>query len=811
MARGKAREQERQRLQALSELDRAKNTFFSNISHELRTPLTLMVGPLDELLHRHDGALDERSHELLTVARRNCGRLLKLVNALLDFSRIEAGRIQATFEPLDIARFTQDLVSVFRSAIERAGLELQVDYPAAGTIVYVDRHMWETIIFNLLSNALKYTLTGSIRVSLAERKGSIELSVSDTGTGIPSNALPRLFERFYRVPNVRGRTHEGTGIGLALVQELVRLHGGSIEVASEENVGTTFKVSIPTGTQHLPTEHIQPAAQAHQAPTVASAYVAEAELWVIDSEGGMRDSSGEPLIAPGELIPPMRTETAQKGTVLLVEDNADMRAYVQRLLARNFHIRTATDGEDALEQIRQNCPDLVLSDVMMPRLDGFGLLKAIRSEPQLRELPVILLSARAGEEAHIEGLEQGADDYLVKPFTARELEARVQAQLNLARLRGAVNAALREADRRKDEFLATLAHELRNPLAPIRQAARIASLPNVSTAQLRWSTDIINRQTQHMAVLLDDLLDLSRITRGRLELRKAPVELVPIIETAVETARPLIEARQHTLSVDVSSELIPLYVDSLRIAQALANLLTNAAKYTDPGGHIRLHAVCDGDDVIIRVSDTGIGIPPDKLSHVFEMFSQVESPIDRSEGGLGIGLALVKGVIELHGGHVFAMSAGLGMGSTFTIVLPRAKRTSPDASAVSRSESRTPGRKQKVLIVDDNRDAAASLAALLQSEGHETRVAFSPEDGLALAQTFRPNSAVLDIGMPRINGYELARRVRAAYPDGGLCLIAVTGWGQSEDKRQAEAAGFDHHLTKPVDFEALLAALDTRR
>ena len=359
-------------------------------------------------------------------------------------------------------------------------------------------------------------------------------------------------------------------------------------------------------------------------------------------------------------------------------------------------------------------------------------------------------------------------------------------------------AALREADRRKDEFLATLAHELRNPLAPIRQAALISQASTASESQKRWSHDVISRQVQHMSLLLDDLLDVSRITRGTLELRRQPTELAAIVAAAVETARPAIDAKRHELSVDIPPTPVRFAADSLRLAQVLSNLLTNAAKYTDPEGQVRLSAGAIDGVLSITVADSGIGIPPEDISGVFEMFSQVKSTQDRSEGGLGIGLALAKGVVELHGGSIEAHSHGVGFGSEFIVRLPF---TSPEAPQVGITVKRDPlpPSMRRVLIADDNRDAAESLAMLLRMDGHEVTLAYDGPQALALLAQSQPEVALLDIGMPGLDGYEVARRIRQAPLGHRITLIAVTGWGQDRDKTQALQAGFDHHFTKPVD------------
>ncbi len=432
-----AYEEERKRAEALAEIDRAKTAFFSNVSHEFRTPLSLILGPLEDLLSQPDETT-AKGKEMLGMAHRNGMRLLKLVNTLLDFSRIEAGRVEASYEPTDLAAVTADLASNFRSACEKAGLRLTVECASLAEPVFVDPDLWEKIVLNLISNAFKYTLEGEINVRLDTRNGEAILSVQDTGCGIAENELPRLFERFHRVEGVRGRTHEGTGIGLALVQELVKLHGGKVRVESVQGVGSTFIVSLPLGTAHLPPDRIRAASALAPVTVVARPYVEEALRWLPDETGaGIPDEAVDLALLTEQPASPLRFSRAdQRATILLADDNADMRDYVRRLLGASYDVRAVADGNAVLKSFEQDGPpDLLLSDVMMPGLDGFGLLRAIRSNPSTSDVPVILLSARAGEEASIEGLVVGADDYLIKPFSGRELLARVAANLEMARLR----------------------------------------------------------------------------------------------------------------------------------------------------------------------------------------------------------------------------------------------------------------------------------------------------------------------------------------------------------------------------------------
>jgi PAS domain S-box-containing protein len=364
---------------------------------------------------------------------------------------------------------------------------------------------------------------------------------------------------------------------------------------------------------------------------------------------------------------------------------------------------------------------------------------------------------------------------------------------------------LRETDRRKDEFLATLAHELRNPLAPIRQASAVSKAASATDEQKKWSHNVIDRQVRHMALLLDDLLDISRVTRGTLELRPEMTDLASVVATATETARPLIESKRHALRIDIQDEAPSFAADPMRLAQVLSNLLTNAAKYTDPEGEIRLQATCTADTVRFSVADNGIGIPPDALQEVFAMFSQVKSAQDRSEGGLGIGLALARGLIHLHRGKLEVRSEGTGLGSEFVVTLPR--RTLHTATEEVATAAPTSPIRRRVLIADDNRDAADSLAMLLRMEGHEVSDVHDGRQAIARIDSFQPEVAVLDIGMPQLNGYEVARHVRRGPRGTLITLIAVTGWGQASDKARAAAAGFNHHFTKPIEPDAFTQML----
>ncbi|MEP0918733.1 ATP-binding protein [Leptolyngbya sp. DQ-M1] len=1047
-----AYEEERRRAEMLAELDRAKTVFFSNVSHEFRTPLTLMLNPLEDLLQSDQLPAAER--EQIAVAHRNSQRLLKLVNTLLDFSRIEAGRIQAVYEPTDLASLTADLASVFRSAIEKAGMQLVVNCLPLPEPVYVDRERWEKIVLNLLSNAFKFTFEGQISVSLRPVDAAVELVVQDTGTGIPAHELPRLFERFHRVAGARGRSYEGSGIGLSLVQELVKLHGGTVTASSVEKEGSTFVVRLPIGCAHLPSEQIQSARTQASTATGAAAYVEEALEWVVERS---EDSAA---------LPPRAS-----ARILLADDNADMRHYLQRLLKEHYEVEAVADGQAALEAARAQLPDLVLTDVMMPKLDGFELLRQLRADSQTREIPILLLSARAGEEAAVEGLEAGADDYLVKPFSARELLARVATNLELGRSRqvasqqrfrflaesipqmvwtadagGCVDycshrwfdytgltlaqtqgwgwqevihpddradsikkwtqaaeqktsydvehrlrradgsygwhltralpmldeqgqvirwfgtctditerkqaeKALKEsteqlslalaaaklgdwswnaatdivtfteqaaeifgippgpymtwtqmqkllhpddreraglqleqaiaersdydieyrvihpnrterwiaakgraqydsfgqvlgmlgvvqditqrkqaeqerekllereqnarreaeqANRIKDEFLAVLSHELRSPLNPILGWSKLLQARQFDEAATRRALQTIERNAKLQTQLIDDLLDVSRILRGKMMLDACPVDLVTVVDAALETVHLSAEAKGIEVQKVIASEIELVLGDVARLQQVVWNLLSNAIKFTPSGGTIEIRLAQTNTHVQIQVQDTGKGIAPQFLPHVFEYFRQEDGATTRKFGGLGLGLAIVQHLTELHGGTVQAESPGEGLGATFTVLLPASKNRRGENSGqpepLSSSVKAFPLAGLQVLAVDDQADMRELVSAILEQAGAEIKVTTSAIEALEALDVFKPDVVISDIGMPEMDGYELLRQIRRRSPEdnGDVLAIALTAYAGELNQQQAFAAGFQGHVAKPVEPEKLV-------
>ncbi len=1272
LSNARAYDAERKRAEALAEIDRTKTTFFSNVSHEFRTPLTLMLGPLLDTLAEQNGPLPPRVANELTVVHRNGLRLLKLVNTLLDFSRIEAGRVQASFVLTDLASFTAELASVFRSAVEKANLSLTINAPTLDVPTYVDRDMWEKVVLNLVSNAFKFTLVGGIMVSLSKDSRQVRLAVQDTGIGIPPEELPRLFERFHRVEGTKGRTHEGTGIGLALVQELVKIHGGTVSVESEVGRGSTFTVMIPVGKEHLPEECIGGENALTSTAVDYNSFVEEAMRWLpdtdekdagiktavseLDTESALLRGLGRKPVSSADREYINETErSAQRQRVVIADDNADMRDYLRRLLADRYDVVAVCDGREALLAARESVPVLILSDVMMPNLDGFGLLQAVRSDASLAAVPVVLLSARAGEEAILEGIRAGADEYLIKPFSARELVVRVEAQIQrklferqLAaaeqRLQAALAAAkmavlewdpatdtiatvgtvpdvfgisprhplssrssifalvypddldrylltvqaaaeagesfqsdfrivrpqdsriawleersypvkdpftgqtrmvslvldvterkkaeielkqsedrarfivrlddalrtiidadevsrtaarvlaeqlrcdrafyaemkpdqdhctvigeytpclpsvagtyrlsdygdayvasvranrpyvehnaqrddlspeereryaalqfgawiaaplfksgrlvamffvnsatprnwradeveavvlvasrcwesierarltrallaseerlafsveaaelgtfycpmplgliiwnakckehfwlpadapvdfdrfysiLHEEDRdrtrlaveravfhhepydivyrtvapdgrirwvrakgrayfdatgaptrfdgvtldvtalktieqrremmlateraareeaervirMKDEFLATLSHELRTPLNAILGWSQILTRDPQDSDDARQGLQAIERNTRALARMIEDLLDMSRISTGKVRLDVHRLVLADVVSQAVQSVRPSAEVKGVRLITVIDPNAGPVAGDAGRLQQVVWNLLTNAIKFTPRGGRVQVVLERVNSHLELNVTDTGEGIEPEFLPHIFERFRQADASTTRHHRGLGLGLSIVKHLVELHGGSVRVKSPGKGKGSTFILALPLAPTTHPlkidevEARQHPRVAQGAPILDEppnlagvRVLVVDDDPDAREVIARILRDGKASVIKASSAAEALEIVRKSKPDLLISDIGMPGEDGYDLLRKVRALPADacGRVPAVALTAFARSEDRQRALLAGYQLHVSKPVEPSELL-------
>jgi signal transduction histidine kinase len=830
VANARAYEEERKRAEALAEIDRVKTAFFSNVSHEFRTPLTLMLGPLEEELAEQTDPLPPLRHARLETAHRNSLRLMKLVNTLLDFSRIEDGRLQSHYEPIDLAALTADLASVFRSAIERGGLTLTVNCPPLPELLYVDRDMWEKIVFNLLSNALKHTFEGGIRVSLSWCADRAELAVEDSGIGISDAELSQVFDRFHRVEGAKSRTHEGTGIGLALVAELARLHGGAAQVQSREGAGSTFTVTVKSGCAHLPPDRLGARTSETSSATRAAPYVEEALHWICEPPNPSVPHDVQAKMPPS----PARsgqTETLSdaRPRILWADDNADMRNYVGRLLAEHYDVTAVGDGMAALAAARAARPDLVLSDVMMPGLDGFELLRELRADERTRTVPVILLSARAGEESAVEGLHAGADDYLVKPFSARELLARVQTHIDLARLRQewAVELERRETQRTAMEqerlralgqMASGIAHDINNAISPI--ALYTASLlevePNLS-ARTRAYLETTQRAIDDVAATIARMREFYRKQEPGSML--APVRMNLLVQQVLEFTR----ARWRDMPqrrgnvIEIATELAPdlplvMGIES-EIRDALTNLIFNAVDAM-PGGGTLLLRTRSAEDVLrtatgtqvrqvcIEVIDNGVGMDEEVRRRCLEPFFTT-----KSDRGTGLGLAMVYGMIERHGAQL-AIDSAVGEGTTVRLIFAASATTSIENSSAA-PPSALPS-SMRILVVDDDPLILRSLSETLARDGHVVVTADSGQaaiDAFYAAQVHQEPFAVVitDLGMAHMDGRRVAAAIKELSP--ATPVVLLTGWGQQLVDEGDTLPHVNIVLSKPPKLRELRDAL----
>jgi signal transduction histidine kinase len=802
----RAYEEERRRAEELAQLDHMKALFFSNISHEFRTPLSLMLGPIEEVLDDASIEISEIHRTRLEIAHRNALRLLKLVNSLLDFSRIEAGRAQACFEPTDLAEFTTELASNFRSLCESAGLRFVVDCPRLAEPVYVDRDMWEKIVLNLVSNAFKFTFDGEIVVSIRNLdEDHVEFAVRDTGTGIPAYELPSLFLRFHRIEGARRRSFEGSGIGLALVHELTKLHGGTLSVESEVDQGSIFRVGIPLGNGHLSPEQIRPSR------VIASQHVRtlveEARQWLPRhaSDGPpMADQTDWDRPGPGADGSAYAIGTGRP-QVVLAEDNADMRAFIGRILEDGgCAVRGVADGAAALEAVRHSAPDLVLTDVMMPRLDGFGLLRALRADPATQHLSVLMLSTRAGEEAKIEGLAAGADGYLIKPFSSRELMAHVDGAVRLARLRR--EATDREAYLRSRWAVSDSEAQRLELEHQLRQSQKMDAVGQLTGGIAHDFNNILTVIIGIIEILVDGVADRPQLaaiaamidqaaTRGaeltRLLLafaRKQPLQPRPtdINALVIDTARLLRPALGEHIEIGslLAGNAWLAMVDRAQLSNALINLAVNARDAMPGGGKLTLettNVILDesygrtnpdakpGHYVMIAVSDNGVGIPATLHDKVFEPFFTTKDV----GKGTGLGLSMVYGFIRQSDGHIKIYSE-LGHGTTVKLYMPRSsvEAAEPDAPLPAAVQ----GGSETILVVEDDPLVRSQVVAQLASLGYAIASATDGVAALAMVdQGVAFDLLFTDMVLPGgITGRQLAAEVARRRPS--LRVLYTSGY-----------------------------------
>jgi signal transduction histidine kinase len=785
---------------------RTKSVFLANVSHELRTPLSLMLGPIRRLLT--SGTAGSEARPDLQTVERNAQALLRRVIDLLEVAKLEAGRMELERSPLDMVEVVRRTASLFEVAARERDVELAIETPPALSIVG-DPEKLERVLLNLLSNAMKFVPDGGrVRVGLSVEGGEVVLSVEDNGPGVPFHLRDAIFERFRRGDDQTTQRFGGTGLGLAIAKELVELHGGRIHVADGPDGGAVFRVTLPLASE-----------LAHGAPAVA-----------VPMDAGARDTLDEvarQTVSEVRLrgVPPAAIRgSGDQGLVLVVEDNPDMNRFLVDCLGAAYQVETAFDGREGLAKALELRPDLILTDVMMP-MGGDEFVRDLRAHPELGGIPIVVLTAKADDELRVKLLRDGAQDFLTKPVISEELLARVANCVTLKRTRDVLESALSRqgrdlatladdlaaANRAKDEFLAILSHELRTPLMPIVGWSFLLRRGQLDAAATVRALDAIDRSAKLQVSIVDDLLDVSRAISGKLRLNARPIDPGPVIQAAVDAVAPTATAKGVLLETAVDSECGVVSGDPERLQQVVRNLLSNAIKFTPCGGRVDVRLMRVGDDVQLTVRDTGCGIKPALLPRLFERFWQADSSSTRTQGGLGLGLAIVRHLVDLHGGSVRAESEGEGKGTTFTVALPvlPLEHAVEDVPSSQPIDVRFPG--LRALVVDDDRDTCEMVGAVLRKAGADVRTCFSANDALTVMDSWVPDILLSDVAMPEDDGYTLIRKVRARTRAEGRDVVAValTAYARSEDRMKALSAGFHVHVAKPIEPTQLVNVVAT--
>ncbi len=799
----------------VQQLDQLKTNFFANISHELRTPVTLIVGPVDHLLA--DVSLNRAARHELEIVRRNALLLHKHVNDLLEISRIEAGRLQLQYSKADLTQMVRLVSSYFGSSSARP-LVITVDCPET-LVAEVDAEKIERVLLNLISNAFKFTPEGGSVHVVAKLEGeTVIIAVTDTGPGVPAELREAIFERFHQGINPTSRGGAGTGLGLAIVKEFVTHHGGSVVVSERAGGGAVFTVQLP--------RRAPEGAEVHDEKVATLSPLYRGGMATVESpvEGDALDEGGK------------NGKDEDRPLIVLAEDNPDMGDHIRRTLGSGYRVRLTRDGMAALRAAQEEPPDLILSDLMMPEMDGVALLEAVRREPALANVPVMLLTARADDDLRLRLLRQGAQDYLLKPFGGEELRARVSnliatkrvrdtlqhelstQERDVARLALEVTARARELERAreqaeqasqaKDRFIAVLSHELRTPLTPVLATAlSLEANPEVSREELLDSLRLIRRNVELEARLIDDLLDLTRIVHGKLHLELVDTDAHQAIRHAVDMCQAEIARKPVKFSLELNARRFHLHADASRVLQIAWNLLQNAVKFTPAEGRITVSTANRGDGrFVLTVTDSGMGMEPETLARLFTHFEQGERSVTRRFGGLGLGLAVAKGLVVAQGGTLSAESAGIGLGSTFTVEFPCLADGASVAPILDLALPPPPvPRSLHILLVEDHADTRESISRLLRRWGHTVQTAGTVAEAHALLGTDGFEVLLSDLGLPDGHGTEIMQSVRRGGM--GLLGIAMSGFGTEEDVARSHEVGFLAHLTKPVAAQRLQATL----
>jgi signal transduction histidine kinase len=845
-----------QALQAMygkvKELDELKSQFFANVSHELRTPLALIVGPARRLLGAED--VPEEQRDDLELIAKNASTLLKHVNELIDLSKLEAGKLAPKYKRTDLARLVRYTASHFSSVARERGIDFQVKTPQS-TRAELDPAMIERVILNLLSNAFTYTPEGGqVRLSLEAVDGQGNIRVEDTGPGVEPELRKAIFERFKGGDSKKVdksaamRGFSGIGLGLTMAKEFVVLHQGEIEVGDSEPKGARFTVSLPLLAPDDAVvergEDVESTAEFGRAIGAPSEF-AEQTIADLGLARALPHAGREPNEEQSQ--PPAPIASLEMPLILIIEDNPEMSRFVASAFVADYRTAAAFDGHEGVEQALALRPDLIIADQAMPGLEGDDLVREIRSHHEVDSVPLIVLSSKPDEGARLRLSRLGAQDYMTKPFAPDKLKARARTLLTIKRARETIqrelksdsldlerlarevvtkkrelDAALRIArlarNQSKDQFLAMISHELRTPLnAILGWVQLIRGDPMMDVERVQHGLATIERNAKAQTQLIQDLLDLSSIVAGKLRLEVRPTNFAQVIAQAIDMVREQADAKSIHIETFSDSTSVPITGDPERLGQIAKNLLVNAIKFTSMGGHVEVRLEKIGPHARLVVKDTGEGIRPDYLPHIFERFRQADSSTTRKHGGLGMGLAIARHLVERHGGTITAESPGEGLGATFTVKVPLAAQREARAAAQEvKVEDHKLLEGLRVLVVDDDRDALELCSTVLEIYGAHVTTAASADEAMALLERSRPDVLVSDIGMPEEDGYALIKKVRTVEQDLGESIpaVALTAYASEEHRRRAINAGFQMHVPKPVsppDLAMAVAKVSERR
>lgn len=912
-------EERRVLYEQLKEFDHLKTQFFANVSHELRTPLTLILGPVRKWLE--NASFSEKQRRELQIVERNAGLLLKRVNNLLDLSKLEAEAMVLNYQECDLSCVARFVASHFEGLAEERDIDFVIETPAK-LPGQVDTEKMQRVLLNLLSNAFKFTPDGgTIVFSLHQSSEGAVFSVQDSGIGISPQQRTRIFERFRQVDCGVNRNVGGTGLGLSIVKEFITLHRGKVRVDEAPGGGAVFFVEIPLNAPNDVTV----------TPTSDRALLASdlGQTTIEELRTYRRPRSRRLPVCQ-----------ADAPLILVIEDNPDMNSFLAETISEEYRVATAFDGHEGLQKALQLRPDLILTDMMMPRMSGEEFVREVRCRPEMEGVPIVLLTARADNNLHVKLLNEGVMSYLNKPFSAEELRAKVrrlitehrrsQASLRKAysllhavtegigdavfvkdvkgrylminsagarnmncekekilgqtdenffspdvvrmirkvdqtviatgeprsweqerviegkkqlfhitkiphrdesgKISGVMGIArditapkkaeseLREAkelaeaaNKAKDRFLAILSHELRTPLTPVLATVNYMATRDNLPAEFREEMTMIRRNVEMEARLIDDLLDLTRINRGKIELHMEAVDAHATLRRALEICQADIDARQLEVSQAMRAENSFIWADPARVQQVLWNLINNAVKFTPKGGRIALRTRLEsGDDeavagrLVVEVADSGVGIAPDVLPRIFSAFEQGERTVTRQFGGLGLGLAISRALVRMHkNATLSAVSDGVDQGATFVVTFPVIA-----ADRVHESQKpRTPKKKERsdlqVLLVEDHEDTLRMMSKLLKMFGYDVKAASSVDEVRRISDTTRFDLLISDIGLPDGSGLDVIRHLRKQPANREILGIALSGFGMEDDIRKSRQAGFERHLTKPVSLDAL--------